>query len=90
MSVVAGIQFLGPTFTVSELAMAEPTAQPRTGDMVEMVENLRRLGQIRKKPCAFTTSAGIIVHPDLYDHMRKLMSTRINDFTDQAFLRALR
>ncbi|TIW23116.1 MAG: hypothetical protein E5V63_25485 [Mesorhizobium sp.] len=54
-------------------ATAEPTAQPRTDDMREMVDRLRALGQIRRRPSAFSIGDTLIVHPLLMAAMRDRM-----------------
>lgn len=43
-----------------------------------MVEHLRRLGQIRLRPAAFHTSAGLIVHPAIMRLIRERTAQRVD------------
>lgn len=77
--------YAGVKITESVHATAEPSARPHTDDMREMVDHLRALGLVRKKPAAFQTPYGLIVHPEIMRQMR----ARLAQQTDDALVNAM-
>lgn len=71
--------FAGVNITESIYAMVDPSGHPFTDDMREMVDHMRALGLIRKKPGAFTTPNGMIVHPEIMRSIRQELSRRMDD-----------
>lgn len=72
-------------------ATAEPTAQPITLDMREMVDRLRHFGQIKRRPAAFTIGDNkMVVHPVILRQMRDTLSRRMDQMAEAAFMGAVR
>ncbi len=75
--------------TESVHATAEPSAKPHTDDMRDMIETLRRFGQIRRIPAAFSTPYGMFIHPAIMAKMREKLSHRIDGEMTRALMGAL-
>ncbi|TIX28879.1 hypothetical protein [Mesorhizobium sp.] len=86
---VAGMHsFGGIPIIETPLAMAEPTARPRTDDMHAMVDHLRDLGQIRLKPAAFEVNGTLHVHPSLVREVRESLRRTQDRIVEHVFFSA--
>lgn len=82
---------IGVRLIESPHAMAEPTGKAYTDDMSVMLDDLRRFGQIHKKPAAFKIPNGtMIVHPSIMAALRKQLAVRIDAYAERAFYGAPR
>lgn len=73
----------------SEHATTFPTAKPRTLDMQEMVDHFHSLGLIQRRPAAFETPAGLVVHPTIARKMREQLSRKVRRRQDETAFSAL-
>jgi hypothetical protein len=76
---VARYYFGSARVVESELALADPPGKPSTCDMVAMVDHLRELGLIRRRPTVYALPDGlVVVHPRILADLRRELSERIN------------
>lgn len=63
--------FAGMVVSVSPHVMVPPKGKPYTDDMRAMVDHFHTLGLIRRVPGAIEIAGRLMVHPQIYDAMRK-------------------
>ena len=70
----------GESIHVSPHCVAKPK-RPKTPEMLAVVENLERHGQIKLVPTAFRVQGRLIVHPVIYEELKRQSGVRIEPFS---------
>lgn len=75
----------------SNYALAEPKLkEPFTADMADIVDAFRRNGLIKKQPAAFQIGQKLIIHPILWEAIKREKAVKMQSYFDDQFLSLMR
>lgn len=77
----------GVRLTETTHAMVDPKGTPHTDDMRDMVEHMRQLGLIQKKPGAFQMGDDMFVHPKIMSSLRERLRLDVDRMIERDFFK---